>query len=249
MIDTFVKLKNESLKYGLTVNVHNTKYLKCSRRQNQLKTINIENKEIEQVRSFKYTGSTVNTDNKIEEEIKERTALGNKAFFANKNIFQSKLISKNAKLKLYFSVIRPVVTYACETLILKETITNRLMVFERKILRKIFGPTYENGSWRIKTNEEMDELINHENIINFARVQRLGWYGHIERMQETRMVKAIHAWKPISKRPMCRPKMRRENDVKKDIQRLEVPNWKTLLQDRRRWKEVIRKAKTLHKEL
>ena len=114
MIDTFVKLKNESLKYGLTVNVHKTKYLKCSRRQDQLKAIDIENKEIEQVRSFKYLGSTVNTDNTIEEEIKERTALGNKAFFAKKKIFQSKLISKNAKLKLYFSVITPVVTYASE---------------------------------------------------------------------------------------------------------------------------------------
>jgi len=54
----------------------------------------IENKEIQQVRSFKYLGSTVNTDNTIEEEIKERIALGNKAFFANKKIFQSKLISK-----------------------------------------------------------------------------------------------------------------------------------------------------------
>jgi hypothetical protein len=50
-----------------------------------------------------------------------------------------------AKLKLYCSVIRPVVTYACETWILKETIINRLMVFERQVLRKIFGPTIENG--------------------------------------------------------------------------------------------------------
>ena len=57
------------------------------------------------------------------------------------------LICKTAKLKLYFSVIRPVVTYACETWILKETIINRPMMFERKILRKIYGPTYENGSW------------------------------------------------------------------------------------------------------
>jgi len=56
MIDTFVKLKNESLKYGLTVNIHKTKYLKCSRRQDQLKPRNIGNKEIEQVRSFKYLG-------------------------------------------------------------------------------------------------------------------------------------------------------------------------------------------------
>ena len=155
--------------------------------------------------------STVNTDNKIEEEIKERIALENKTFFANKKIFQSKLISKNAKLKLYFSVIRPVVTHACETWMLKETISNRLMVFERKM----FGPNYGNGSWGIKTNQELDKLIKHENIINFAREQRLGWYGHIERMQETRMVKAIHAWKPISKRPMGKPKIRWEDDVKK----------------------------------
>jgi hypothetical protein len=104
---------------------------------------------------------------------------------------------------------------------------NRLMVFERKILRKIFGPTYENGSWRLKTNQELDKIIKHKNIINFARAQRLGWYGHIQRMQERRMVKAIHSWKPISKRPTGRPKVRWEDDVKKDIQRLKVPNWKT----------------------
>jgi len=120
------------------------------------------------------------------------------------------------------------------------------MVFERKILRKILGPTYENGSWRIKTNKELDKLIKHENIINFARAQRLGWYGHIERMQDSRMVKAIHDWKPISKRPMGRPKIRWEDDFKKDIQRLKVPNWKTLVQERSRRKVVIGKAKILH---
>jgi len=98
MIDTFVKLKIESLKYGTTVNAHKTKYVKCCRRQDQLRPINNENKEIEQVKSFKYLGSSANTDSSIEEEIKERIALGNKAFFATKKIFQSKLISKTAKL-------------------------------------------------------------------------------------------------------------------------------------------------------
>jgi len=52
--------------------------MKCTRRQDQLKSINIENKEFEQIKSFKYLGSTVNTDNTIEEEIKERIALGNR---------------------------------------------------------------------------------------------------------------------------------------------------------------------------
>jgi len=65
-------------------------------------------------------------------------------------------------------------------------------------------------------------------------------------MQETRMVKTIHSCKTISKRPTGRLKIGWERDVKKDIQRSNVPKWKTLVQDRRRWEEVVEKAKTLH---
>jgi hypothetical protein len=93
---------------------------------------------------------------------------------------------------LYYTVIRPIVTYSCETWILKETIINKLSVFERRIPRKIFGPKNENGIWRIKTKQELDETIKHKNIINFIRAQRLSWLGHIERMQGTGMVKAIY---------------------------------------------------------
>ena len=54
-------------------------------------------------------------------------------------------------------------------------------MFERKILRKIFGPTKEdNGNWRIKTNIELDELIKRQNIINYVKAQRLSWFGHIK---------------------------------------------------------------------
>ena len=66
----------------------------------------------------------------------------------------------------------------------------RLSVFERKILRKIFGPTKEdNGIWGIKTNKELDELIKHQNIINYVKSQRLSWFGHINRMPETSFCK------------------------------------------------------------
>ena len=94
------------------------------------------------------------------------------------------------KLKLYWSIIRPIVTYGCETWVLKETIKNKLMVFERKVLRRIFGPTKErDGARRIKTNDELDELIRHWNIINHIKAQRLSWFGHLHRMSEERMVK------------------------------------------------------------
>jgi len=64
------------------------------------------------------------------------------------------------------------VTYASETWVLKETIIQKLLVFERKILRRIFGPTKENQIWRVKTNEELDKLIKRKNIINYINLLR-----------------------------------------------------------------------------
>ena len=116
-------------------------------------------------------------------------------------MFQSKLLSRKSKLKLYWTLIRPVALYACETWVLKENSIQKLMIFERKILRKIFGPTKgPNGLWRIKTDEELDELIQRKNIIRFIKSQRLKWLGHIERMQKEREVTKIYKWKPFSSR-------------------------------------------------
>ena len=83
---------------------------------------------------------------------------------------------------------RNIVTYACG--FWKKLQKNQLMVFERKVLRRITGPTKEReGLWRIKTNDELDELIRHKNIINHIEAQRLSWFGHLHRMPEERMVK------------------------------------------------------------
>jgi hypothetical protein len=70
----------------------------------------------------------------------------------------------------------------CETAwLLKETIKNKLMLFEREVLRKIFGPTKQrDGTWRIKTNNELDKLIRQKNIINHIKAQRLSWFDHLQ---------------------------------------------------------------------
>jgi hypothetical protein len=64
----------------------------------------------------------VNSDNSIEEEIQYGITLGNKAYYANQFLFKSRLVSKKSRKKLYWSIIRPTVTYAWETWVLKETI-------------------------------------------------------------------------------------------------------------------------------
>jgi hypothetical protein len=63
------------------------------------------------------------------------------------------------------------------------------------------------ANWRIKTNIEMDELIKHRNIINYVTAQRLSWFGHINRMPETSIVKKIYKWKPFTGRPVGRPQV------------------------------------------
>ena len=117
------------------------------------------------------------------------------------------------KLKLHRTVIRPIVTNVSETWALKETIIQKLLVFERKILRKVFGPTKENQIWRIKTNEELDKLIKHKNIDNHIKAQRLSWFGHVQRMPDTRTVKKIFKCNPLTKRSQGRPKYRWEDNV------------------------------------
>jgi len=99
----------------------------------QLVKLKVENTQIDQVRSFIYLGAVVNGNNTLEEEIRERIVKGNKAFYANKTLFKSKLVSMKSELKLCWSVIRPIVVCGCETWVLKESIIQRPSVFERKI--------------------------------------------------------------------------------------------------------------------
>jgi len=129
LIDTFCKLKHEVLKAGLIVNNKKTKYLYCTIKTIQPTYIDTGEEQFEQVNSFKYLGTMVNTDNSIEEEIKERVAAGNRAYHVHKKLFTSKLISQNIKLQLYNMLIHPTVTYASETWVLKENMINKWMIF------------------------------------------------------------------------------------------------------------------------
>jgi len=79
-----------------------------------------------------------------------------------------KRLNAASKLQIYRSIIRPIVTYGCETWAMTVTDQNRLLVFGRRVHRKIYGPVQDNdGAWRIKTNEELENLIKKKNIVRF----------------------------------------------------------------------------------
>jgi len=91
----------------------------------------------------------LNADNKINIEIAERIVRDNKVYYVNAKLIKSKFLKRNTKMKIYKTIIRPVVTYSLETWTLTAKHENILHIFERQILRKIFGPLNINNIWRI----------------------------------------------------------------------------------------------------
>ena len=85
------------------------------------------------------------SNNNITLEISNRLMSANKAYFGLINHFKSRLLSRKTKIILYKTLIRSVLTYASETWILTKDDERRLGVFERRILRRITGPIFENG--------------------------------------------------------------------------------------------------------
>jgi hypothetical protein len=114
--ETFITLQKEAEKLGLIINTNKTKYMQLTRKTNIIKhDTEVEGKLYEAVNQFKYLGSQINSKNSIQEEIRLRIQAGNRSLFANKKLLNNKDFNAASKLQLYESIIRPTVTYGCET--------------------------------------------------------------------------------------------------------------------------------------
>jgi hypothetical protein len=123
--------------------------------------------------SFTYLGSDVNCNNDSSEEIQKRILAAYRCFHSLRKHLRSHLTSRNTTLLMYKVVIRPELTYASETWTLSKTNERRLSLFERKVLRCIFGEKQENGTWRKRYNYEIYEIFNEPNTVNYIKVKIL----------------------------------------------------------------------------
>jgi hypothetical protein len=147
------------------------------------------------------------------------------------NLLSSSLLSKNINIKIYRTIILPVVLYGCKTWSLTLREEHRLRVFENRVVRGIFGPKRDGvtGEWRRLHNEELNDLYSPPNIIRVIKSRRMRWAGHVACMGEGRGAYRILLGRPEGRRPLGRPRRRWEDNIKMDLQEVGWGEWTRLI--------------------
>jgi hypothetical protein len=117
------------------------------------------------------------------------------------------------------------------------------LVFERKIFRRLYGPNFENGEWKSRTNRELEAMSMGENIVKWLKGQRISWLGHLERMEEDRMPKKIFIQELEGKRRRGGTRKGWKEEVERDLQVPGMRRWRELVIDREKWKDIARQVK------
>jgi hypothetical protein len=186
---------------------------------------------------------TVTNQNLIQEDIKRRLISSNACYHLVQNLLSSHLLSKNVKVRIYKTIILPVVLYGCGTLSLTLREEHKLRVFENRVLRRIFGSKRAGvtGGWRKLHYEELHNLHSSPSKIKIIKSRRMRWAGHVTQMGEKRIVYRLLVGKPEGKRPLGKPRCRWIYNIKMNLLEigLSVVDWICLAQDRYRCRALV----------
>jgi len=222
-----VALVVASKEIGLEVNADKTKHMALSWDQKAVRShsLNIDNSSFdnssfERVEEFKYLETALTNQNSIQEEIKSRLKTGNSCYHSVQNLLSSSLLTKNLKIKTSRIPILSVVLYGCETWSFTLREERSLKVSENSVLRRIFGPKWDEvkREWRKLHNEELNDLYSSPSFVQVIKSRSMRWAGHERRMGERRGVYRVLVGKPLGKRPPGRPRRRRKDNIKMDLQ-------------------------------
>jgi hypothetical protein len=147
------------------------------------------------------------------------------------------------KVRIYKTIILPVVLYGCETWSLTIREEHKLRVFENRVLRRIFEPKRDGvmGGWRKLRNKELRNLYCSPSIIRIKMSRGMRWVGHVTQIGKKRNVYRLLVGKAEGRRPLGRPSLRWIDNIRIDLLEvgLSVVDWIGLAQDRYRWRALV----------
>ena len=236
-----VQLKTDRLvenaeRTGLRVNVGKCKVMRVNARNNEAITVN--GLALEDVEKFIYLGATVCKQGGGEEDIKARLGKARGAFVKLNRVWNSSSVTRKTKIRLYKTLVKPVLMYGCETWKMNEGDAKKIDVFQNRCLRRIM-----KIKWQDKvTNKELLERANVVKLSEEVRRRRWRFIGHILRQQPDNDCVTALTWTPEGKRKIGRPKTTWRRTVEKERSRAGWKSWgevRAKAQDRNRWRAHV----------
>jgi len=159
--------------------------------------------------------------------------------------FENKNLSKKLKLILKNILIDKILTYASETWQLTKKGRKQMNIFERKVYRRILGPVYDNEkeNWRILTNKEIYARVKKPTVTGTISLNRLHWFGHVQRMEENIIPKKVFYMNLGTRRLRGRPRNRWQDEVREDVKIVDGEGWQEKVHNREEWRKLLRTAR------
>ena len=236
-----VQLKTDRLvesaeRTGLRVNVGKCNVMRVNARNNEAITVN--GQALEDVEKFVYLGATVCKQGGGDEDIKARLGKARGAFVKLNRVWNSNSVTKKTKIKLYKTLVKPVLMHGCETWKMNEGDAQKINVFQNRCLRRIL-----KIKWQDKvTNKELLERANVDRLSEEVRRRRWRFIGHILRKHPDNDCVTALTWAPEGKRRRGRPKTTWRRTVERERTKAGWQSWcevRTAAQDRLQWKTHV----------
>ena len=226
-------------KRKLKVNVGKSKVMKSTRDANAgALQISLNGEVLEEVRKFSYLGSCVESSNGCVEEVAARVEKGYQTWGALKGVTKCRSLGMSAKRKLYESVVIPAVTYGAETWAMRMEERRSLNVLEMRCLRSMAGLTRRD---RVRNEEVRRRTGVLKPLDQRVDEKLLRWFGHVERMDEERLLKRVSLSSVEGRNRRGRPKMEWMDGVKKALssRNLTIEQAKVVVNDRSEWRRIV----------
>ena len=229
------KLSELAGEVGLKINISKTKTMRLN--TTITTPIHTNQQELEDVKEFVYLGCTLSITGGTEEDIAKRINKARATFIMLHKIWNTSVLSRNTKIRMFNSCVKSVLLYGCETWRQTRQITHKIQVFINKCLRRIIRCFWPNKI----SDKELHRQTSQEDIETDIRRRKWRWIGHTLRKPADDVTRMALEWNPQGKRKVGRPPVTWKRTTIAEAKNI-GKSWaeiKSVAPNRVRWKSLV----------